>query len=80
VAVKVTECCDGNVLGATNVAVFAVVCRVPTGALKVQFTATAVPVGPVAVNAWEVPRATTAEPGETVTLGVGVGVAADVTG
>jgi hypothetical protein len=45
------------------------------GALKLQFTATDVPLGPVAVNPWDALRATTAELGETTTLGIGVGVA-----
>src|SRR5215471_6739238 len=43
-------------------------------ALKFQFTATGAPLGPVALNACDVFKATVAEPGEIVTLGVGVGV------
>src|SRR5262249_30213070 len=44
------------------------------GALKLHVTATAVPLGPVAVNEWDAPRARTAEVGEMVTLDAGGGL------
>src|SRR5215470_16134232 len=50
VAVTVNEFGDGNELGAVYMAVLPLGCRVPTGLLRLQFTATGVPPGPVAVN------------------------------
>jgi hypothetical protein len=45
--------------------------RVPMGALKLHVTAAAVPLGPVAVNDRDEPKARTAEVGEMVTLDAG---------
>jgi hypothetical protein len=69
-----TELGDGKELGAVYMAVLPLGCSVPMVVLKLQFTATGVPLGPLAVNACDPPKASTAEAGETVRPGAGVGV------